>query len=163
MFYPNDFSFVCPTEIIMFDNKYEEFKSRNAELIVISGDSVYSHLKWQETSRSEGGIGNLHCVHAADFSHDLIKKLGIYYMKNEVDNSNGGCYRALYIVDPDGKICQTIVNDTTIGRSVDECLRTLDALIYVKKTGNVCQANWKKGDEGLQASSEGIKKFLINL
>lgn len=71
--------------------------------------------------------------------------------------------RALYIVDPDGKICQTIVNDTTIGRSVDECLRTLDALIYVKKTGNVCQANWKKGDEGVEASSEGIKKFLINL
>lgn len=153
LFYPNDFSFVCPTEILAFNEKYEEFKSRDTELIVISGDSVYSHLKWQQLTRSEGGIGKLNCIHASDFTHDLIKTLGIYYMNEEdkADKTNGGCYRALFIVDNEGKIYQSLINHTSIGRSVDECIRTLDALQYVKKTGNVCQAMWKKGDEGIKS------------
>lgn len=163
LFYPLDFSFVCPTEILAFNDKYEEFKERNCEVIVISGDSVYSHLSWQRIDRNAGGIGKLKVHHGSDFSHELIKKLGIYYEGKSDEDATGSCYRALYIINGDGIIQQTIINDFGIGRSVEECLRCLDAIEFVRKTGNVCQANWKKGDHGLQASAEGIKKFIVDL
>lgn len=147
---------------MQFHDAYAGFKSRNAELVVISGDSVFSHFAWQEVPRNKGGIGVLECPHVSDYAHTLTKALGIY---NETDSSadnNGTCYRGLYVVNPEGIISHITVNDYAIGRDVDECFRVIDAIEHVKKTGNVCQAGWKKGDKGVSASNEGIKKFIID-
>lgn len=163
LFYPLDYTFVCPTEILAFNDAYDKFAERKAEVIAISGDSVYSHLAWQGVPRSSGGIGPLKCPHVSDYTHELVKKLGIYHEGKTSDDNNGACYRALYIINHEGVIAQTIINDFGIGRSVDECLRCLDAYEFVRTTGNVCQANWKKGDKGIQATSEGIKKFIVDL
>lgn len=139
-----------------FNKRYEDFKNRNTEVIAISGDSVFCHMKWQQLPHADGGIGKLDIIHGADFTHDLIKTLGIYYMNDEepADNTNGGCYRAMYIVDPDGKIVQSLVNDNNLERSVEECLRNLDVLQEVKKTGNTCKANTKFGDATTKAVSD---------
>lgn len=138
-FYPLDFTFVCPTEILQFNDKAEEFKNRKAQLLGVSIDSVYSHKAWSELTPDKGGIGKLNFPLIADLTKKISSDYGI--LKEEA----GIAYRATFIIDPDGKVRAATVHDLQVGRSVDETLRVLDAF----QTGELCPVGWKKGDKTL--------------
>ncbi|RZF38458.1 hypothetical protein LSTR_LSTR011948 [Laodelphax striatellus] len=135
-FYPLDFTFVCPTEIIAFSDRIDEFKKLNTEVIGVSCDSHFSHLAWINTPRKDGGLGGLKYPLLADFSKEISKKYGILI------EGDGIPLRGLFIIDPEGKIRQITVNDLPVGRSVEEVLRLIKAFQFVEKHGEVCPANW---------------------
>jgi alkyl hydroperoxide reductase subunit AhpC len=140
-FYPLDFTFVCPTEIIAFSDRVEEFKKRNCEVIAASTDSHFSHLAWINTPRSEGGLGRMNIPLLADKTGQITRAYGC--MKED----DGIPFRGLYIIDNNGNLRQITVNDLPVGRSVDETLRLVDAFQYTDTYGEVCPANWKPGDD----------------
>ncbi len=153
-FYPLDFTFVCPSEIIAFHNKVAEFKSRNCELIGVSVDSHFTHLAWRNTPVDKGGIGAI----AYPLVADLTKTIAANY---DVLTGNGAvAFRGLFLIDKNGLVRHQVVNDLPLGRSVDETLRMVDALQFHESNGEVCPANWKKGKEGMKASAEGVSKYL---
>ncbi|XP_022190371.2 peroxiredoxin-2 [Nilaparvata lugens] len=135
-FYPLDFTFVCPTEIIAFSDRIDEFKQLNAEVIGVSCDSHFSHLAWINTPRKDGGLGGLKYPLLADFSKEISKNYGVLI------DGDGIPLRGLFIIDPESKIRQITVNDLPVGRSVDEVLRLIKAFQFVEKHGEVCPANW---------------------
>ncbi|RYL93990.1 peroxiredoxin [Sporolactobacillus sp. Y61] len=138
-FYPMDFTFVCPTEITAFSDRYEDFKKLNADIIGCSCDTIYTHQQWMKTSRKEGGIGKINFRLAADHTHEAAEKYGVLI------EEEGVALRGLFIIDPSGNLRYSVVNDNNIGRSVDETLRVLQAL----QTGGMCPANWQPGDDTL--------------
>lgn len=151
-FYPLDFTFVCPTEVVSFSDRADEFKALGAEILGVSVDSVHTHLAWQRTPRNEAGVGELNYPLLADLNKKVCKKYKV--LKGDV------ALRGVFIIDPDGIVQSGTVNNLPVGRNLDEVLRTLQAYQYVKSSGNVCPANWKQGDEGMAASLDGVKSTI---
>jgi peroxiredoxin (alkyl hydroperoxide reductase subunit C) len=166
-FYPADFTFVCPTEIIAFQNKLEEFEKRNVAVVGCSVDSEFSHLKWLQTERKDGGIKGVKYPLVSDQSMAISENydvLGGSYDYNEngetVFEGIPQAYRGLFLIDREGIVRHQVVNDDPIGRSIEEALRTVDALQFFEKHGQVCPADWHKGDEAIEKSQAGIASYL---
>ncbi len=154
-FYPLDFTFVCPTEIVAFDKKLDEFKKRDCEVVSVSVDSHFTHLAWKNTPLDQGGIGQIRYPMVSDLSQNISKDYGVFFEGASV------AYRGLFLIDKEGVVRHQLVNDLPLGRSVDEALRTLDALRFVDKHGDeVCPADWKEGDEAMKASADGVASYL---
>jgi peroxiredoxin (alkyl hydroperoxide reductase subunit C) len=152
-FYPLDFTFVCPSEIIAFDKRLDEFKERNCELIGVSVDSHFTHWAWKNTPVDKGGIGNVRYPIVADIKKEISKLYGVL-----LDDSVA--LRGLFLIDKEGIIRHAVVNDLPLGRNVDEALRMLDALQYTEKHGEVCPANWRAGQEAMKPTAEGVAAYL---
>lgn len=152
-FYPLDFTFVCPSELLAFDHRVEEFKKRNVEVIGVSIDSHFTHNAWRNTPVDQGGIGPVKYTLVADLTHSIAKAY-------DVESEGGVAFRGTFIIDEDGVVRSQIVNDLPIGRNVDETIRTVDALIFHQKHGEVCPAGWQEGDKGMDASPAGVAKYL---
>lgn len=153
LFYPLDFTFVCPSEILAFNRKLEEFKARNCEVIGVSVDSKFTHLAWKNTPIENGGIGDVQFSMVADLDKKIASDYGILF--------NGiVALRGLFLIDPTGKVRHCVINDLPLGRSVDEALRILDAVQFADTHGEVCPANWKQGDEAMKPTAEGVASWL---
>ena len=153
-FYPLDFTFVCPTEIIAFSDRHAEFKALNCQLLTASVDSEYSHLAWVNTPRDNGGLGAIHIPMIADITKTISASYGVLLPQA------GVALRGLFVIDPAGVVRQVTVNDLPIGRSVDETLRLLKALQFNEKHGEVCPADWKEGGETMVANPQGSKSYF---
>lgn len=153
-FYPLDFTFVCPTEILAFDEKLEEFKKRGAEIVAVSVDSPYTHLAWKKTAVEDGGIGSIRYPIVSDMTRDIARQYGVLLEKE------GVALRGLFLIDREGVVRHAVVNDLSLGRSVPEALRTLDALRFVDERGDVCPANWEQGKEAMKPTAEGVVDYL---
>lgn len=153
-FYPLDFTFVCPSEIIAFNKKIDAFKSKNCEVIGVSVDSKFTHLAWKNTKVEDGGIGGIQYPLVADLSKNIARSYGILF--NEIV-----ALRGLFLIDPKGVVRHAVINDLPLGRSVDEALRMVDALQFVETHGDqVCPANWKTGDEAMKPTADGVASYL---
>ncbi len=153
LFYPLDFTFVCPSEILAFNKKLDEFKKRNCELLSVSIDSKFTHLAWKNTKVEDGGIGNVQFPMVADLNKQISRDYGILF-------GDVVALRGLFLIDPKGVVRHCVINDLPLGRSVDEALRMLDALQYVDTHGEVCPANWRQGDEAMTPTAEGVASYL---
>ncbi len=157
-FYPLDFTFVCPTEITAFSDRYTEFSSKNTEVIGVSVDSQFSHLAWIQTPRNQGGIGDINYPLIAD----LKKEIATAY--NVLDEVEGVALRGLFIIDPDGIIMHSTINNLPVGRNVDETLRVLQAFQYVQANPDeVCPANWTPGEKTMKPDPIGSKEFFSQI
>lgn len=152
-FWPLDFTFVCPTEIVAFNEAYDAFQERNTQLIGASIDSHFTHLAWQKTPQKEGGLGPIKFPMIADLSKKISEDYGVL-------NDGGVAFRGLFLIDKEGVIRHMVVNDLPLGRSVDEAIRMVDALTHFEKNGEVCPANWKPGDKAMKAGVEDSKEFF---
>ena len=152
-FYPLDFTFVCPSELIALDHRVEAFKERNVEVIGVSIDSHFTHNAWRNTPVDKGGIGPVGYTLAADMTHEIAKAY-------DVESEGGVAFRGAFLIDQNGIVRSQIVNDLPLGRNMEELLRLVDALQFHEEHGEVCPANWKKGDQGMQASPEGVAEYL---
>jgi len=152
-FYPLDFTFVCPSEILAFDEKLKEFKSRDAEVVGVSVDSVYTHLAWKRTPLDGGGIGPIRYPLVSDLKRNIARSYGVL-MDDEV------ALRGLFLIDRHGIVRHAVLNDLPLGRSVSEALRMLDALRFHDEHGQVCPANWQKGQEGMKPTRQGVVDYL---
>ncbi|MEI7990156.1 MAG: peroxiredoxin [Chloroflexota bacterium] len=153
-FWPLDFTFVCPTEIIAHDHRYAQFEERNTEIVGVSIDSQYTHFAWRDVPVNKGGIGNIHFPIVADVSHAITQAYGIEHPNEYI------ALRASFLIDRNGIIQHQVINNLDLGRNVDEMLRMIDALQYSEKHGEVCPAGWQKGQEGMKATSEGVSSYL---
>lgn len=153
-FYPLDFTFVCPSELIAFDHRYEEFKKRGVEVVGVSIDSEFTHNAWRNTPTENGGIGAVKYALAADVKHEIAKAYGIEHPEE------GVALRGSFLIDKNGIVRHQIVNDLPLGRNIDEMLRMVDALQFHEEHGEVCPAQWEKGKEGMKDSPEGVAKYL---
>ena len=153
-FYPLDFTFVCPSELIAFDHRYEEFKKRGIEVVGVSIDSEFTHNAWRNTPTENGGIGAVKYALAADVKHEIAQAYGIEHPEA------GVALRASFLIDKNGVVRHQIVNDLPLGRNIDEMLRMVDALQFHEEHGEVCPAQWEKGKEGMKDSPEGVAKYL---
>ncbi len=154
-FYPLDFTFVCPSEILGFDRKVEEFRKRDCELIGISVDSHFTHLAWKETALEQGGIGNIRYPLVSDIKKEIARAYGVLH-----DDSIA--LRGLFLIDREGAVRHAVVNDLPLGRNVDEALRMLDALQHTEEHGEVCPANWHGGEDAMQPTREGVASYLVH-
>lgn len=152
-FYPLDFTFVCPTEIIAFSDRIADFKKLNVEVLGVSIDSKFSHLAWRNSPRSEGGIGQVEYPLIADLS----KKISAAY---DVLLDAGIALRGLFLIDKEGVVRHQVVNDLPLGRNIDEAIRIVEALQYFEKNGEVCPANWKEGARTIKPTPSGSKTFF---
>ncbi|CAG0899706.1 unnamed protein product [Cyprideis torosa] len=153
-FYPLDFTFVCPTEIISFNDRVKEFEKLNCAVIACSTDSQFSHLAWINTPRKQGGLGEMNIPLLADRSMDIAKAYGV------LKEDEGITFRGLFIIDSKGNLRQVIVNDLPVGRDVDEILRLVQAYQFVDTHGEVCPANWKPGDKTMVPDPNQSKKYF---
>ncbi|MEL0587631.1 MAG: peroxiredoxin [Candidatus Thiodiazotropha sp. (ex. Lucinoma kazani)] len=153
-FYPLDFTFVCPSELIAFDHRLEEFKKRNVEVIGCSVDSHYTHNAWRNTPINEGGIGSVGYTLVADLNHAICKAY-------DVETPNGNvAFRGSFLIDKSGVVRHQVVNDLPLGRNIDEMLRMIDALQFNEEHGEVCPAGWKEGDDGMKNTPQGVADYL---
>jgi peroxiredoxin (alkyl hydroperoxide reductase subunit C) len=152
-FYPLDFTFVCPSEIIAFDKKLDEFKKRNCEVIGVSVDSHFAHWAWKGTPVQKGGIGHVKYPLVADITKKIAADYGVLL-------EDGIALRGLFLIDKEGIVRHCVINDLPLGRSVDETLRMLSALQFSEKHGDVCPANWKEGEEAMRPTAEGVAAYL---
>jgi len=153
-FYPLDFTFVCPTEILEFNRKLAQFKQRGCEVIGVSVDSQYSHLAWKELPVEKGGIGKIGYPLVADLTKSISRDYGVL-------NADGAvAYRGTFLIDKDGVIRHLVVNDLGLGRNIDETLRMVDALQHLEQHGEVCPAGWHQGEDALQPTHEGVSSYL---
>lgn len=152
-FYPLDFTFVCPSEILAFNKKLDAFKTKNCEVIGVSVDSRFTHLAWKNTPIENGGIGQIQYPLVEDLNKEIAKSYGILF---------GGsvALRGLFLIDPTGKVRHCVINDLPLGRSVDEALRMVDAVQFADTHGEVCPANWKEGEEAMKPTAEGVASYL---
>jgi alkyl hydroperoxide reductase subunit AhpC len=153
-FYPLDFTFVCPTEIIAFSEKAPEFEKRNCQVLGVSIDSQFTHLAWIKTPRADGGLGPLKYPLVADLTKQIAKDYGVLVEDGSV------ALRGLFLIDTKGVVRHLLINDLPLGRSTDEALRVLDALQFVEKHGEVCPANWKPGSLTMKADPKGSKEYF---
>lgn len=166
-FYPADFTFVCPTELIAFQDQIAEFESRNVAVVAASTDSANSHWKWLQTPQKEGGIQGVKYPMVSDqtlmisSNYDVLAG-GVDYTEEgeEVFVGAPQAYRGLFLIDKEGIVRHQVVNDMPLGRSIEETLRMIDSLQFTEQYGEVCPANWKKGKEGLKATHEGVADYL---
>jgi len=153
-FYPLDFTFVCPSEILAFNKKLDEFKKRNTEVIGVSVDSKFTHLAWKNTKLEDGGIGNIQYTLVSDLNKNIAREYGILF-------GEAVALRGLFLIDTKGVIRHAVINDLPLGRSVNEALRMVDALQFVETHGDqVCPANWQEGDEAMKPTAEGVAGYL---
>ncbi len=153
-FYPLDFTFVCPTELHAFQDKYAEFEKRNVEVIGVSVDSHYSHFAWLNTPKKQGGIEGVKYPIVADITKNISKEYDVLL------EDAGVALRGFFLIDKDGVVQHQVVNNLPLGRNVDEAIRMVDALQFFEANGEVCPANWSKGDKSMKADDEGLKEFF---
>ncbi len=155
-FYPLDFTFVCPSELIAFDHRIEEFKKRNVEVIGVSIDSHFTHNAWRNTPINKGGIGPVRYTLVADMNHAICKAY-------DVETPDGNvAFRGSFLIDKSGIVRHQVVNDLPLGRNIDEMLRMIDALQFTEQHGEVCPAGWKEGDKGMKADPNGVADYLAS-
>jgi peroxiredoxin (alkyl hydroperoxide reductase subunit C) len=152
-FYPMDFSFVCPSEILAFNRRLDDFHERDCEVIAVSIDSHYTHLAWKNTPVANGGIGAVAFPLVSDLTRQIAEDFGIL-------SDEGVALRATFLIDRDGTVRHQVVNDQELGRNIDDLLRTLDALQHSESSGDVCPANWKRGKDSMKPTPAGVKKYL---
>ncbi|MDC0664236.1 peroxiredoxin [Marinobacter sp. SS21] len=152
-FYPLDFTFVCPSELIALNHRMDALRERGVEVISVSIDSHFTHNAWRNTPENEGGIGKVTYTMAADMNHDICKAY-------DVESDGGMAFRGAFLIDKEGVVRSQIVNDLPLGRNIDELVRLVDALQFHEEHGEVCPAGWNKGDKGMNASPEGVAKYL---
>ncbi|MFZ2950438.1 MAG: peroxiredoxin [Desulfuromonadaceae bacterium] len=153
LFYPLDFTFVCPSEILAFNKRIADFKARNCEVIGVSVDSKFTHLAWKNTAIENGGIGNIQFPLVQDLDKEIAKSYGILF--------NGSvALRGLFLIDPTGKVRHSVINDLPLGRNVVEALRMVDAVQFSDTHGEVCPANWQEGEEAMKPTAEGVASYL---
>ncbi len=152
-FYPLDFTFVCPSELIAFDHRLDEFKKRGVEVIGCSIDSQFTHLAWKNTSINNGGIGQVGYPLVADINHAICQAY-------DVEAAGGVAFRGSFLIDKAGIVQHQLVNNLPLGRNIDEMLRMIDALQFTEEHGEVCPAGWQKGKKGMTASPDGVAKYL---
>ncbi|KFZ28579.1 hypothetical protein IDAT_07445 [Pseudidiomarina atlantica] len=153
-FYPLDFTFVCPSELIAFDHRLAEFQKRGVEVIGVSIDSQFTHNAWRNTAEKDGGIGEVKYPLVADVKHTICKAYDVEHPEA------GVAFRASFLIDEEGVVRHQIVNDLPLGRNIDEMIRLVDALNFHQKHGDVCPAGWKEGDEGMKADPKGVADYL---
>lgn len=152
-FYPKDFTFVCPTEIIAFDHRYKDFKDRGIEVIGISTDNEFSHLAWKNTPVNKGGIGQVQYPLVADLTKEISRNFDVLH-------ANAVALRGSFLLDADGTIRHMVLNDDALGRNIDEMLRMVDTMLFTNENGVVCPAGWNKNDEGMKANPDGVAHYL---
>ena len=152
-FYPLDFTFVCPSELLAFDHRLQEFKDRNVEVIAVSIDSHFTHLAWKNTPINQGGIGKVGYPMVADIKHEICKAY-------DVEAAGGVAFRGSFLIDKAGVVRHQVVNDLPLGRNIDEMIRMVDALQFTEEHGEVCPAGWNKGKAGMKASTAGVAEYL---
>ena len=152
-FWPLDFTFVCPTEIIAHDNRIEQFEEKGVAVVGISIDSQYTHFAWRETEVKAGGIGSVDFPIVADITHEITRAYGI-------EHPDGVAMRASFLIDKEGIVQHQVINNLPLGRNVDEMLRLVDALQFTEKHGEVCPAGWEKGESGMKPTAEGVADYL---
>ena len=153
-FYPLDFTFVCPSELIAFDHRLDEFKKRGVEVIGVSIDSQFTHLAWKNTPVNNGGIGQVQYPLIADVKHEICRAFDVEF------GPAGVAFRGSFLIDKNGTVRHQVVNDLPLGRNVDEMLRMVDALQFTEEHGEVCPAGWNKGKAGMKASTAGVAEYL---
>ncbi len=166
-FYPADFTFVCPTELLAFQAKLAEFESRDVVVVGCSCDTEFSHWKWLQTELNDGGIKGVTHALVADKAKTIAENYDVLAGEYEIDEEglstfigDPKAYRGLFLIDKEGVVRHQIVNDMPLGRNVDEAIRMVDALQFFEENGEVCPAGWHKGDQGLVATQEGISEYL---
>ncbi|KON82205.1 peroxiredoxin [Azoarcus sp. PA01] len=152
-FYPLDFTFVCPSELIAFDHRLEEFKKRGVEVLGVSIDSQFTHLAWKNTPVNSGGIGQVQYPMVADIRHEICRAY-------DVESEGGVAFRGSFLIDKAGVVRHQVVNDLPLGRNIDEMLRMVDALQFTEEHGEVCPAGWNKGKAGMKADPSGVADYL---
>ena len=152
-FYPLDFTFVCPSEIIAFDNRLQEFKDRGAEVIGVSVDSKYTHLAWKNTPIEKGGIGQVQYPLVADLTKQIARDYDVLM-------ADAVALRGTFLIDQDGVVRHQVVNDLPLGRNIDEAIRMVDSLKFFQENGEVCPAGWNKGKKGMKADASGVAEYL---
>ena len=152
-FYPLDFTFVCPSEILAFNSQTDELKKRNCELLGISVDSVYTHLAWKNTPVNQGGIGNIDFPLVSDMTKKISNDYGVLL-------EDGVSLRGLFLIDKEGIVRHQLINDLPLGRNVEEALRIVDALQFTEEHGDVCPANWRPGEDAMTPTPEGVAEYL---
>lgn len=154
-FYPLDFTFVCPSEIIAFGNRLEEFKSRGVEVIGVSVDSKFTHLAWKNTDINKGGIGQIQYPLVADLTKSIARDYDVLM-------GEAVALRGTFLIDQEGVVRHQVVNDLPLGRNIDEAIRMVDALKFFQANGEVCPAGWNKGKKGMKADAKGVADYLAN-
>jgi peroxiredoxin (alkyl hydroperoxide reductase subunit C) len=155
-FYPLDFTFVCPSELIALDHRAEAFKERGVEVVGVSIDSQFTHNAWRNTAINDGGIGQVKYTMAADVSHGICQSYGVEHPDAKV------AFRGAFMIDKNKMVRAQIVNDLPIGRNIDELIRVIDAIQFHEEHGEVCPAGWNKGATGMDATPEGVANFLTS-
>lgn len=166
-FYPLDFTFVCPTELIAFQNKLAEFEKRGVAVVGCSIDSEFSHFAWLNTERNKGGIKGVTYPLVSDLSKTISENFGVLASEYDYDEQgkamcNGApvAYRGLFLIDKEGIVRHSVINDLPLGRNVDEAIRMVDALQHFQENGEVCPANWSRGEEAMKATTDGVAEYL---
>ncbi len=154
-FYPLDFTFVCPSEIISFHNKLGEFAARDTKVVAVSVDSHFSHLAWKHTPHNKGGIGNVQFPMVSDLKKQISTTYGVL-------NDSGISMRGTFVIDENFTLRNMVVNDLPLGRDVEETLRIIDAIDFHRENGDVCPAGWHKGKESMTPSAEGVADYLAS-
>jgi len=152
-FYPLDFTFVCPSEIIAFSHRYDEFQKRGVNVVGVSVDSQFSHFAWRETPVEKGGIGRINFPLVADLTKNIARAYDVLL-------NDAVALRGSFLIDDKGIVRHAVVNDLPLGRNVDEMLRMIDAQQFTDEFGEVCPAGWQKGDEGMKADAQGVAEYL---
>lgn len=152
-FWPLDFTFVCPSEIIAHNNRIDKFRALDVEVVGVSVDSQYTHYAWRNTPVEQGGIGPVEFTMVADVKHEIVRAYGI-------EHEDGVALRASFLIDRDGRVQHQVVNNLPLGREVDDMIRLIEALQFTEEHGEVCPAGWRKGQKGMQASAAGVSSYL---
>lgn len=152
-FYPKDFTFVCPSEIIAFNNRYEEFKARGVSVIGVSCDNEFCHLAWKNTPVNQGGIGQVKFPLVADMTKEISRNFDVLF-------GEAVSLRGSFLLDKDGTVRHAVINDLPLGRNIDEMIRMVDTMLFVNEHGEVCPAGWNKGDAGMKPSTAGVADYL---
>jgi len=152
-FYPLDFTFVCPSELIALDHRMDQFRALGVEVVAVSIDSQFTHNAWRNTAVKDGGIGPVTYTMAADINHDICRAY-------DVETTGGVAFRGAFIIDRAGAVRAQLVNDLPLGRNIDELIRLVEALQFTDQHGEVCPAGWNKGDKGMNASPAGVAAYL---
>lgn len=154
VFYPLDFTFVCPSELIALDKRVDELKKLGVEVFAVSIDSHFTHNAWRNTPVKDGGIGAVKYTMIADINHNIVKAYGVEHPEA------GVAFRGTFLIDKDGIVRHQVINDLPLGRNMDELVRMVQALQFFKMHGEVCPAGWKEGDKGMKASPQGVARYL---
>ncbi|WP_267524760.1 peroxiredoxin [Campylobacter sp. MG1] len=154
-FYPKDFTFVCPSEIIAFDKRFKDFQDRGINVIGISGDNEFCHFAWKNTPVNQGGIGNVQFPLVADLTKEIARGFDVLF-------DEAVALRGSFLLDADGTVRHAVINDLPLGRDVDEMIRVVDAMLFTNEHGEVCPAGWHKGEKGMKADPKGVADYLAN-